>query len=161
MLPHPPMTFSPESLLNERAVRDGPLVVWWGQEHEMPAPDPLMKLGRPPRRKLRQWILRQRPFAIELRLQPPEGTPLEEFGLRVCELLDLPQSNEPRETHKAVWVSGGVYAREARQALGSTAAVFNKLEGVMISAAQVRVWDWREGPPAQGESVAMAIEDSG
>jgi hypothetical protein len=134
----PAMTFDAADLLDERRMREGPVVVFWNQ-NEWIEPRRPMPLGGPlPKRSPIQRARRLKPWHIEMRLQPPPGEDLQEWGQRIAQCLGVPWG-EPREGDRAVWLPGSTWARNAGGAIGSAGVVFKQLADFQLAAAQIRV----------------------
>jgi hypothetical protein len=140
----PPMVFDAAALLSDERMVNGPMVVWWNQDEEE-TPNRPHEWGDPPRVRLRDRLLGRRPFKVEIRLTPPPAEDLEEFGHRIAAKLGLPwKYGPPRPEDRAVWLPGEVLARTAPHALGSAGLALKQLDGVSVSAAQIRVEEWAE-----------------
>jgi hypothetical protein len=138
---HPPTVFF-VGVLSGLRVHDGPLVMCWNQEREE---HPLTELdyGHPPPRRLLERLIKVRPWQWSIRLEPPPGEDLNEFGRRVAGLAGTtyPEAGAPAEA-RAVWLTGGVYTRDGAQALKSVSRILDRLGGLEVSAVQIRVEPW-------------------
>lgn len=139
-LPDPPaMTFDPATLLDPERMRNGPLVVYWQQDGEIDAP-PDLPLAPRPAVKGRYRLMRCRPFGLTMRLAPPPGrVSLEEFGNDICDRLGIERHRLDDPANKAVWLTGSTVARQAPGGLVAAGRLLTQLEGIYISACQVRV----------------------
>ncbi len=137
----PPAVLPADALFDPVRMKRGPLEVLWGVEEwverdvDDDRADQEYVAGRRP---LRARLLGRRLFRFDARIAPPDGADLQEWGLLVAERLGMPVP-EFRSTDKGMWLIGGVYARHAGRALGGSAKVFQKLDGIYIGTAQLRV----------------------
>lgn len=139
------MNIRPETLLDRERIRNGPMVVFWGQEAEeyWTRPEPI-NFGEVPGRKLRHLLRRQAPWRFTIRLAPgPAEESLSIFGERVAmrfgqHLRDTPDAGK----HRAIWQSGVAFAATAPDAVGCVARMLPALEGISVSAVQIRVERW-------------------
>src|SRR4051812_38942522 len=111
------MAFDPTSLLSDERLEDGPLVVYWNQEREEFPREPVPEVEERPLRWL--WrLLGVRRWRFAIRLTPPPGEPLAGWGQLVADQLSMTW-RAPLDSDRAVWIYGGVFARNASNALGS------------------------------------------
>jgi hypothetical protein len=134
----PPMTFRVEDLADDERMQNGPMVVFWGQDAEVPFLGDTFDWPAK-RQPLRSRLLLRREFRIMIRLQPPEGVDLKQYGQDVARILGIPYGGDPKDHHKATWIPATVYVRNAPQALASAGRVLIRLGKFETSAVQVRV----------------------
>lgn len=129
-------------------MENGPLVVYWGQTEYIPrAHDakPLAWPEEPPKLTWRQRRKRCRPFKILIRVEPPEGEPLDEWCGRVSAALGVTyDAGGRRPHHKALFAPAVGNYQSAAEGLGAAAAVLQRLAGFGVSALQVEVERWKE-----------------
>lgn len=128
----------------EKVWREGPVTVLWGQPEWVTPDKGLQPLGPPPRLPLvRGRIMRWagwRVWRLDIRVVPPEGEDLEEFGLRLIARIPGGVRFPPIEDgNRAVWLTCGGWARDAGGALVQAAKVFDWMTGIDIGSAQLRV----------------------
>jgi hypothetical protein len=150
---HPaPMVMDADMLLRPEAMRNGPLVVYWGQDEWIEPNGPLPAITEVPRKGLLQRLLRCKPWTIEIRIAPPPDEDLETWGQAIAKKLAVPWGGRPKETDRAIWLLASTWARHAGGALGSAAKVFNALDGFKVGAAQIRVARMDVASPATTET---------
>lgn len=154
----PPMTFNAGALLDEERLRNGPLDVFWGQDEWIEPSRPL-PTGDPPKRRWWHRLLGFKPFALDMRLAPPESEDLYEWGAGLAAQLGLDLLNAPRHGDRAIWLPGSVLAKNAGAALGSAGKVLRRLEGVHVSAVQVRVQRLGHTPLSEHPATDAAGQD--
>lgn len=127
-------------------MENGPLVVFWGQTEYIPPaadvkqswPDAPPALSRRERRK------GYRPFKVLMRLQPPDGEDLTEWGGRISDAMGVSMDlSGPRNPdHKAIFAPGVGNYRNAAEALAGSAGLLRRLQGFEVSGLQVKVEGW-------------------
>lgn len=127
----------------ERVWRQGPVTVLWNQPEWVTPDMGLQPIGAPPLPKVRGWIMRRtgwRIWRLDIRVTPPDGVPLEEFGLRIVSQLPGGLRFPPIEAgNQAVWLAAGGWAHDAGGALEQAAKIFDWMTGIDVASAQLRV----------------------
>ncbi len=144
----PSMTFRVDDLIDADKLKHGPLVVYWGQDgYVAPNKDIAVDWRRPPRYR---WLrlLGCRPFRFNLRVAPPAGENLDDWGRSVADRLGVPWMGTPEAGDVAVWLPGLVMAKSAGEAVGSIQKVFDRLDGFFVSAVQIEAFEVKPGEAA-------------
>lgn len=122
---------------------DGPYLAMWGQSDWIPSVHPeqlpaSITLGRSRIRRL----FGARAFLFGVRLQPHHGHDLRAFSDEISDLFSLPESpHEPQPGDRAIFLSGGQWARDARHALARDLDHIGRRGGDLhVAAFAVRVW---------------------
>jgi hypothetical protein len=136
------MVLNADELLDDDAMKNGPMTVFWNQDEWVepngdPLPEPTLDAWS--HRPLKARLLRAKPWAIEMRLAPPPDTDLGEWGNELTRCFGAELAAPPKEGDKAVWMSFGTWARNAGEAVGSAGLAFKKMDGINLSAVQIRV----------------------
>lgn len=140
----PAMTWDVGATFDGTLAKNGPIVVFWGQDHPIltnhELPDPPV-----PRRTWWQRLRRYRAWKVEIRLQPPPGEDLHAWGRRIADRLGIAHSDGPRRpTDQAIYLPCSTVAPTAADALSAATHVFHRLDGFTVAAMQVRVDAMRE-----------------
>lgn len=134
----PPMTFRVEDLMRPERFRDGPMVVFWNQAEFFPPETPPSPPVR--RRGLYARATRRRLWNVFIRLQPPEGDDLAEFGEAISQRvgMTIPPSDDP--DHRAICLVANGYYKNAPEAIGAAGRLLGtEFTGVTVRAAQIVV----------------------
>lgn len=134
------MTFDPAELLDPDKMQNGPMTFFWGQD-EYVEPRVGIDVDRPVpgRRSFRQWLRRVRPWTLDVRLMPTPDTDLNAWGQTVAKTMGVRWTGEAAPDHRAVWLPGLTWARNAGEALASSKYIFDALAGFELAEVQVRV----------------------
>lgn len=137
----PAMTWNVNEVMDDVALRDGPMIVMWGQSEwiEPSVPLPALPLGALPKRTLRQRLWRVRPWRIDYRLKPTPGQTLNEFGRAIADQFGVNLLAAPGPDDKAIWLIAGTWARNAPGAISSAGLLLKAMEDIQVVAVQVRV----------------------
>jgi hypothetical protein len=125
---------------------NGPMVFFWGQgEVTEPRPGREIQWPNEPTSKL-SWLERRRGFRhwkILLRLQPPAGESLDEWGSRAAAAAGVSftarAERKPEEGDTAVWFPAIGKGRNAAEAMAGAGALLSRLQCFEVAALQVQV----------------------
>jgi hypothetical protein len=127
-------------------MENGPIILFWGQREFVPPPPHVAKMWPAEPRPIK-WRDRRRGFRnwkVVLRLEPPEGEELDEWGSRVAAAVGVvfTPSDQRDDSHTAIFLPSGVQARNAAEALARVAPVLHALQGFEVVALQAQVEGW-------------------
>lgn len=138
MTPGPPMTFWIRDVRNPERMKDGPVAFFWGQDHERRCRHALV-YGPRPKVGPHHWVRRVRPYAIDVRIAPPSGVDLADFGREIAARAGTTwTAGVPDARDTAIWLPGWVIARHAGAAAAAACKVLTLLGDLKASELQVR-----------------------
>lgn len=139
--PIPPMNFRVEDLLDPDRMLNGPLVFYWGQDDRVPHRGKPIEWSEPGKMPLKFRLRRAKWWRIVVRLQPPAGEDLFDFGVRTCAALGQPAPpREPSDTEAtAMWFPMLAPAKDAPGALACASVFLAQLTSLEASACQIEI----------------------